>query len=249
MTALDPEVLLALRTPLVLEPDTVHTWAFSLGGSDAFVSVCRDSLSPAELQRADRFVFARDRTRYTVAHCVLRHLLSRYCGVSANSLDFKVTSTGKPSLQIPSAPTASLCFNLSHSDDRALLGVSAGRELGVDIERVRSDIEALDISRHYFFGSEREAIEAALSDMRDTIFFRYWVAKEAVLKAQGVGLGFPLDRFCVNFLPDGDAAQIETLDPAVLERDWTVRILPCESGWAGAVAARGTDWNIRVEGL
>lgn len=248
MTALDPEVLLALRTPLLLEPETVHTWTFSLGGPDAFVNVCRDLLSSAERQRADRFVFARDCTRYTVAHAVLRHLLSRYCGVSANSLDFKVTSTGKPSLQIPGAPPPSLCFNLSHSDDRALLGVSAGRELGVDIERIRSDIEALDISRHYFFGSEREAIEAALSDMRDTIFFRYWVAKEAVLKAQGVGLGFPLDRFCVNFLSGGDAAQIETLDPAVLERDWTVRTLPCESGWTGAVAARGNDWNIRVEG-
>ena len=101
--ALGCTVLLALRTPLLLEPETVHTWTFSLGGSDAFVSVCRDSLSPAERQRADRFVFARHRTRYTVAHGVLRHILSRYCGVSANSLDFNVTSTGKPSLRIPGA--------------------------------------------------------------------------------------------------------------------------------------------------
>ena len=257
MITLDPEVLLALPASLVLEPHTVHVWAFTLDGSAALTEACRDVLSPAERQRADRFVFEHDRVHHTVAHGVLRHLLSRYCGVAPDSLRFKTTASGKPSLQAPEqtlaqagagAPSSSLQFNLTHSDDRALLGVSDGRELGIDLERVRSNLEALDISRHYFFGAEREAIENALSVMRDRTFFRYWVAKEAVLKAQGVGLGFPLDRFCIHFHPDGDTAHIETLDPAVLERDWTVRMLPCEADWAAAVAARGSDWLVKVEG-
>jgi 4'-phosphopantetheinyl transferase len=242
LTPLDPEALLRLPAAPVLEADTVHVWAFSLEGSATLVEACREVLSPVERQRADRFVFAHDRRHHTIAHGVLRHVLSRYCGVSADSLRFETTASGKPSLRAPS----SLTFNLTHSEDRALLGVSDGRELGIDLERVRPDVQALDISRHYFFGAEREAIENALSVMRDTTFFRYWAAKEAVLKAQGVGLGFPLDRFCVHFLPGGDAARIETLDPAVLEPDWTVRMLRCEAGWAGAVAARGTDWKVRV---
>lgn len=176
-------------------------------------------------------------------------MLGRYCGVAPGSLRFQATASGKPSLLWPTgAAASSLNFNLTHSDDRALLGVSDGRELGVDLERVRSNLEALDISRHYFFGAEREAIENALSVMRDRTFFRYWVAKEAVLKAQGVGLGFPLDRFCIHFNPGGDTAHIETLDPAVLERDWTVRMLACEADWAAAVAARGSDWRVKVEG-
>jgi 4'-phosphopantetheinyl transferase len=245
--ALDPEALLALTSPLVLEPDTVHIWAFTLEGSADFVDACRDSLSLAERQRADRFVFAHDRTRYIIAHGVLRHLLSRYCGFAPSSLRFDATSTGKPSLQTSAGPPASLHFNLTHSEAGALLGVSNGRELGVDLERVRSEVEALGISRHYFFGSERQAIEDALPIERDLTFFRYWVAKEAVLKAQGVGLGFPLDRFCVNFLPGGQAAHIETLDPSVLERDWTVRMLACDTGWVGAVAARGNEWKVKVE--
>jgi 4'-phosphopantetheinyl transferase len=245
--ALDPEALLALTSPLVLEPDTVHVWAFTLEGSADLVDACRDVLSLAERQRADRFVFARDRTRHIIAHGVLRHLLSRYCGFAPSSLRFDATSAGKPSLQVSVGPAGSLHFNLSHSEAGALLGVSNGRELGVDLERVRSDVEALGISRHYFFGSERKAIEEALPAERDSTFFRYWVAKEAVLKAQGVGLGFPLDRFCVNFLPGGQAAHIETLDPGVLERDWTVRMLPCDIGWVGAVAARGDDWSVKVE--
>jgi 4'-phosphopantetheinyl transferase len=78
---------------------------------------------------------------------------------------------------------------------------------------------------------------------------RYWVAKEAVLKAQGVGLGFPLDRFRIDFLPDGHAARLESLDPVALSPHWTVRMLPCESGWLGAIAALGTDWGVRLESL
>ena len=242
----DPEALVGMTGPLRIEPDTVHVWSFALEGTRAFVELCRASLSPGERERADRFVFAPDRMYHTIAHGVLRHLLSRYCGLGPGSLDFAVSTSGKPSLHAP-ATASQLHFNLSHSDGRALLGVS-DRELGLDLERVRSNIEALDISRRYFFGSEREAIERAAPLERNRLFFRYWVAKEAVLKAQGIGLGFPLERFRVDFLSGGGAAHIETLDPTLLERDWTVRMLPCEAGWAGAVAARGEDWRVKLEG-
>jgi 4'-phosphopantetheinyl transferase len=236
-----PETLLALPATQALEPDTVHLWCFTLQGSPHLIERGRAVLSTEERQRADRFVFDRDRIRFTIAHAVLRHLLSLYCNEPAESLRFNSAAAGKPSL----AFTPSLHFNLSHSEDRALLGVSLHHELGVDLEKVRPNIEALSISRHYFFGSERAAIEAATPSERDTLFFRYWVAKEAVLKAQGIGLGFPLDRFRVDFLPDGPTARIETFDPDALEPGWIVRMLPCEPGWLGAVAARGTDWVVK----
>ena len=73
MISLDPELLLALPTSLVLEPHTVHVWAFTLGGSAALTEACRDVLSPTERQRADRFVFAHDRTHHIVAHGVREH--------------------------------------------------------------------------------------------------------------------------------------------------------------------------------
>ena len=243
----DPEALLARPEPLFPLEAQVHVWSFSLEGSAAVIQHCRDSISPAERHRADRFVFPRDRIRHTIAHGVLRHLLGRYLAVAPGSLEFSASAAGKPALLQP--PGATLHFNLSHSDERALLGVSATHELGIDLEKVRSNIEALAISRHYFFGSERAAIESAPPDVRDTVFFRYWVAKEAVLKAQGIGLGFPLDRFRVDFLEGGDRARIETLDPDRLEGAWTVRMLPGETGWPAAVAARGEDWDIAMERL
>jgi 4'-phosphopantetheinyl transferase len=243
----DPEALLGRTEPLFPPKARVQVWSFSLEGSAAVIQYCRDCLSSAERHRADRFVFPRDRIHHTIAHGVLRHLLGRYLSVAPGSLGFSASPTGKPALLHP-AGTA-LHFNLSHSDERALLGVSADHEMGVDLEKVRSNIEALAISRHYFFGSEREAIESAPLETRDNVFFRYWVAKEAVLKAQGVGLGFPLDRFRVDFLPGGHRARIETLDPGRLEGAWTVRMLPAETGWPAAVAARGEDWDVVIEGV
>lgn len=248
LTAAAPEALLAQLGRSRVEPDTVHVWAFTLEAPEPFVALCRSVLSDDERHRADRFVFERDRIRYTVAHAVLRHLLSRYCDQRPESLSFSNTPSGKPALWTGTDRVSPLCFNLTHSEDRALLGVSAGRELGIDLEKVRSNIEALAISRHYFFGSERAAIENAPPDSRDNVFFRYWVAKEAVLKAQGIGLGFPLDRFCVEFLQD-DRARIQTLDPDRLEGDWTVRMLPGEASWPAAVAARGEDWDVAIEGV
>lgn len=241
-----PEKLLALSHPTQIEPDTVHVWSFFLEGPPPFVALCRSYLSAEERARADRFVFERDRIRYTVAHAVLRHLLSRCCGLAPEFLRFTTTAAGKPSLWSDAGASCALHFNLSHSESRGLLGVSP-LELGVDLEKVRPEVETLAISRHYFFGSERDAIEAAPSHERDNAFFRYWVAKEAVLKAQGIGLGFPLDRFRIDFLPDGDRARIETFDAAALEPAWHVRMLTCEPGWFGAVVARGCDWVVKLE--
>jgi 4'-phosphopantetheinyl transferase len=271
--SLSPEsgAFATLSASLALAPNTVHVWGFELEGAPTLVDYCRGCLSNAERQRADRFVFARDRTHHTVAHGVMRHLLGRYCGIAPEALQFSVTAAGKPALVIPSgkaltnapgntsgdAPAiasgntpgnaSAIHFNLTHSGGRALLGVSLGLELGIDLEQVRPNIETLSISRNYFFGSERDVIENALSATRDNMFFRYWVAKEAVLKAQGIGLGFPLDQFRVDFLGDGVMARVETFDPGRLDRGWVVRMMSCEAGWLAAVAARGEDWVVKVE--
>jgi 4'-phosphopantetheinyl transferase len=244
----EAEALTALRTPLRAEPNAIHVWAFTLEGSAECVELCRSWLSREERERADRFVFPHLRVHYTVAHGVLRCLLGRYSGMAPQELQFSTAAAGKPALQSGCSRVAPITFNLTHSETRGAIGVSVDRALGIDIERLRSNIEVLSISRNYFFGSEFTAIESAPPRLRDETFLRYWVAKEAVLKAEGVGLGFPLDRFRVDFLPGDVAARIETLEAAALGDDWTVKTLPCEAGWLGAVAARGEDWDLKLEG-
>ena len=132
---------------------------------------------------------------------------------------------------------SAITFNLSHAHGRALIGVSKAQEIGVDLEFVRADIEVANLSERFFTHSEHTAIMRATEEQRATRFFRYWVAKEALLKAQGIGLGGLPD--CEIFL-DADRfnTDIRTRLGAQFPNTLRVRLLPCEKGWEAAVAAQ-----------
>jgi len=247
MHTFDPAVLIAARTPLTAQPDIIHIWAFSLEGSPDCIAQCRRWLSTAEAARADRFVFQRDRDQHVIAHGVLRCLLGRYLQVAPETLAFGAGPAGKPFLEVASGADPGIRFNLTHSAGRAVLAVARDRELGVDLEAVRDNIETLSIARRFFFASERVAIESAPEEQRADTFIRFWVAKETVLKAQGVGIGFPLDRFEVRFDASGDSAHITTSWPERLSGDWVIRMLPTEPGWYAAVASAAHQWEFRLE--
>ncbi len=240
MHLFDPAELLAAQTPLRALARTAHLWAFSLRGAPACVEQALASQSPDERARADRLRFAQDRSDFVVARGVLRSLLARYRGVPAQALRLESGPAGKPRLGAePADPRLRLGFNLSHSRGRALLALGAGRELGVDLEQVRAGIDTATIAASYFFGTERAAIDALEPDRRAEAFFRFWVAKEAVLKAEGVGLGVALDRFELRFHEDGVGADVHFAGASPFAVDWTVRMLPVEAGWSAALATQG----------
>lgn len=150
-------------------------------------------LDDREMARADAFRFARDRLRYISAHAQTRRILGQYLGLTANSLRIAELPSGKPILQ----DHPHLHFNLSHSQDIAMLGV-AGAEIGVDVElmRVISDLD--DIAEYNFSKREVAEIKAASPNDRYNAFFAIWCRKEAFVKATGHGLSTPLSSFAVN---------------------------------------------------
>jgi 4'-phosphopantetheinyl transferase len=242
---LQPDMVLARLATVRAERDVIHVWPFELAGSEASRAQCERFLSAAELERARRFFHEHHRVAFTFAHGLMRHVLGAYCNERPERLAFVAGEHGKPALAL--APDAApIAFNLSHSHGRALLAVTIGREVGVDIEREDPKTNALGIASSYFFGSEFEAIRTAPEAQRRATFFRFWAAKEAVLKAQGCGLHAPLDSFGVIFAPDRASARVESRDAARIMSGWFVRRLDCEPGWHAAVAAHSTDWQARV---
>ena len=155
-------------------------------------------------------------------------MLSRYLGISPESVDFDHSDSGKPMLVQNLRDPSSITFNLSHAHGRALIAVSNGQEVGVDLESVRSEIDAEALSKRYFAHSEHTAIMQALEEQRATRFFRYWVAKEALLKAQGIGSrGCPTARSSLR-----ERGSTLTFEPA-----W-VSTLPFRSGFACSVVKK-----------
>lgn len=137
-------------------------------------------LSDAERERAARFRFDVHRNRYVARHHWLRLELARRCGVAPQDLSFDAGANGKPCLG--SAGKRPGGFNMSSSQDYALLGFHAQGEIGVDIECIRPFRDAADFAAQHYSPSERSLARAP------TAFFRIWSRKEAFLKCTGLGL-------------------------------------------------------------
>jgi 4'-phosphopantetheinyl transferase len=140
-------------------------------------------VSEGERRRAERLRRDADRRRYLAAHTALRSLLASRLHARPAELTFAQNPFGKPSLQ-----GHDLQFSLSSSGDRALIGVCASSEIGVDIEAVAANSDHEAIARAHFSSAELRWMQGAAEPERCRRFYRLWVIREALLKALGIGL-------------------------------------------------------------
>ncbi len=164
----------------------VHLWQAALDVSPQRTATLAATLSAAENRRAARLRRPDDRARYIAAHGWLRRLLAHYLDADPAALAFKSTAHGKPRLADPTLRW--LHVNLSHSAARAAFAVTRNRDVGVDIEQVRDDVDIDGIAHRYFTNHQRAALAAMAHAERTRAFFAHWTRHEALLKAAGSGL-------------------------------------------------------------
>lgn len=211
----------------MIDDGVVHVWRAPLDVDDA--SELHRALSAAERERAAAFLRERDSVRFSTGRGVLRHVLSQYTGSCPGELRLVVDAHGKPRVD------GGVQFSFSRSADIAVVAVSAGRDVGVDVERIRGDLACVAIARRFFSRTESERLAGAGTPERVRDFFRCWARKEAVVKAVGFGLSLPLETFTV---PVGDG--IVTPEPGwPCSRPYVLRGFHVRSGYAAAVALEG----------
>lgn len=172
-------------------------------------------------------------------------LLATYLGLPGESVVLGQDPRGKPRL-IHAQPDDSprLEFNWSHSGDYALVALSRGHEMGVDIERLGKNQRSLEIARRFFDPEEAEALASLDQDARDRAFIALWCAKEAVLKAVGEGLSFGLARLAFTRHWDADWV-LTRLDPMLGHvDDWQLEGFEAALDYRGALAWRGEPRSI-----
>ncbi len=231
---------------LTLEAGSVHVWGFSLEACEAVIETFHRSLSDEERTRAARFVRPEHRSNYVLAHGGLRALLARYSGHVLSTLEFHAGATGKPSLLDEQGRPHAVRFNLSHSHGRMLVAVARGQEVGVDLEQVRDKVEVVKLAERFYVEKEYQSVLRCSGTDQAMQFYRYWVAKEAVLKGQGLGITSLQD--CEILTGDVNVIQssVRLSQNANLTPGWSVRWLDCGAGWQGAVSGLGTHWEVRV---
>jgi 4'-phosphopantetheinyl transferase len=221
--------------------ESIDVWCAALELPEAELARLEATLAPEERARAARFVFERDRSRFVAARGLLRQILAAYVGTPPEALRFRYSARGKPALEVGEA---GLEFNLAHSGGLALYAVAWRRPVGVDVERLREDIDVEGIAGRFFSPREAAALRAMPQAERLPAFFRCWTRKEALLKAWGEGLPFGLDRFSVS-LDSPQAAIVETPLDAREAAEWRLWPLEPAPGYVGALAVRGSAGRVR----
>jgi 4'-phosphopantetheinyl transferase len=218
----------------------VVVWTADLDLPDETVAELAPLLHEAERDRAARFAFDHLVRRFVVAHAMVRSVLGAGAVV-------EVGPHGKPF--VAGGPR----FNLSHSADRAVLAVSSGAEVGIDIEAVRP-VERLEALAERIMSPEEHAGFRAAAD-QPAFFFDVWTRKESVVKARGDGIisdlralsyeGCTVARLAVGPGYAGALAVVGAGPMEVVVRDWQ----PLPARWSPGGEGAGSTGQARPEDI
>ena len=227
-----------------IRPSEVDVWRVGLIQPERVIQSYRELLDTNEVERADRFYFAKDRNRFTVARGVLRQLLGTSLTLDPREIRFVYGPQGKPSLAAPQS-SSGLRFNLSHSGEVALVAMSHNLELGIDVEQVRADFASGEIATRFFSPEECAKLETLPAHESVDAFFNCWTRKEAYIKALGEGLSVPLDSFEVAFGPGVPAALLQVrVNPGEVDR-WSLYDIAVTQGFRSALMVEGKGHRLR----
>ncbi len=223
-----------------LAADEVHVWRIGLARAPSELPLLRQVLGIDELARADRFHFPKHRDQFIAGRGLMRVVLGCYLQCPPSELRFTYNLYGKPAL----VEAGTLRFNLAHSHGLAVCAVTRGREVGIDVERIRSQVSSDGIAERHFSARELATLRSLPAEQREEAFFHCWTRKEAYLKATGRGLSVGLDTFDVTVAPDEAAQLLEVRgQPEEAER-WSLRRLDVPPGYVAAIVAEGSEWRL-----
>jgi 4'-phosphopantetheinyl transferase len=179
-------------------PADVDVWHVMMPGAE--MGIDRSVLDGTELEHAARYRHQADRVRFLCTRVALRCLLGTRLGLKPSQVRFAIANRGKPEL---AAAYGELSFNVSHSGEHALIAISDSRTVGVDVERMDPAMDWRELLELVCTADEKRDLMAQPAPMQREHFFRCWTAKEALLKALGLGIAEGLHAVTVNQAGNG----------------------------------------------
>ncbi len=162
------------------------------------VAALEKNLRHAELERANRFKFEKDRSLFVISRALLYHSMSHLTGI--RNWRLRLGRHGKPEI-ISAEGEPSVHFNLSHTAGLVACAISHSYAVGIDLEATDRNFDFSSIAERFFSQSERQYLRACAVTGRSEAFFRIWTVKESVMKAIGDGLSIPLADITVGLDP------------------------------------------------
>lgn len=218
-----------------LNEAVLHVWIINLNVNREAVALQEAVLSAEEWKRVRRYTSSLAARRFIVRRGLLRRILGKYLDHPPEEVRFVYNAYGKPFLAPENC--SDLQFSLSDSGELAVLAVGLKDPLGIDIERLQTEE---DYGGTCLFASPTEDADhcdgtACPTDRLRRV--RAWTRREAVAKANGVGLQMLTGQFetdgLTEYTPCDSAA-----NGAHIGRGISVFALTLPAGYVGALAAR-----------
>ncbi|PKN89222.1 MAG: hypothetical protein CVU51_01225 [Deltaproteobacteria bacterium HGW-Deltaproteobacteria-1] len=220
-----------------------HIWIVDLDQWNLSCLEAVQTLPETEAKKAGRFRFETHRNRYIKGHFMLRSLIGMYLDIDFYDQEFHANRYGKPAMQT-FHENNSIHFNISNSENIYVCAFREKGEIGIDIERIHDLPDMDQIVERFFSFDEKKVFRSLQEQNRKHTFFRYWTRKEALLKAMGVGLSFPLNQVDVH-------AENNCSSPVFTKSigmESLISDLNIFNGFAAAIALedKHTDYNTRL---
>jgi len=198
-------------------------------------------LSAEEKVRAAKFSFPNKYEEFVITRGLLRDSLGTYLNKDPKQIEIKLTEYDKP-FTTEMIDGKNISFNVSHSHGKAIIAIGLDRNIGIDIEKIRSDVEFEKLSKRYFSDTENKALMQCEHVIRAETFYTIWTRKEALVKAIGKGIAFGLKEFEVSASKDKPPFLLNThWDNAQLEK-WTIINVEAPDGYITSLASDGNKF-------
>lgn len=228
--------MIIIRAKLInslLPPNTLHLY-YGLT-TDFNLDELLPILSEDELQRVEKIKKEEDKQLYISCRAFLRKILARYLEMKPQDIEFEYGKHGKPSLK----GIADIQFSLSHTRELFLLGFARESAVGVDVEYMEREIDIEKLSSYVFSNKELDKFIIADKKLQQELFMNAWTRKEAILKAKGSGLTFPMKEVEVSFLKEEKTQVLSTPWGKNEEKEWFLDSFDLPGGYRAAVAVNG----------
>ncbi len=199
------------------------------------INILKTFLSQEEKTRAEKFYFEKDYRLFVVTHGFLRKILGHYLGISPQKVFFLIQPKGKPILST-FHHNMPILFNISHSSEMAVIALTRTADIGVDVEKIQSFENLMEIAEYFFHPQEAQEIMNKSAGASLKKFYEIWTQKEAVVKALGIGLSAPLNQFRITGGSDGWKMPVWTM--VQCKSPVYTRTFRWAEGYEGAIACK-----------
>ena len=218
-----------------IKSDSIDLWRVDL--SDSKLGELLSILSEDEVKRAGKFVFDKDRNTFVRTRGSLRLILAGCLKCAPDEIDFRFNEHGRPEIAAPTLNTFN--FNLTHSGDMALIAVSHGRTVGIDLNYLGQTRDWQPIAKRSFSIAEQKALFLLPEAEMEKVFYQIWGQKEAYTKALGDGFSYGFQNFTVVVDAGGATGLLEEDKRPEAVAEWAIVCIEAGPQWVAALAYDG----------